>query len=47
MCAARPAGGARGMPLQDTWWGSSYGMCTDRFGVRWMFIHTLARPPGA
>ena len=24
------------MPLQDTFWGSHFGMLTDRFGVRWM-----------
>lgn len=25
------------MPLQDTFWGSRFGMCTDKFGVNWMF----------
>lgn len=25
------------MPLQETFWGSYYGLCTDRFGIHWMF----------
>lgn len=25
------------MPLQDTFWGARFGMCTDKFGVSWMF----------
>lgn len=25
------------MPLQDTFWGATFGMLTDRFGVNWMF----------
>lgn len=24
------------MPLQNTFWGSYYGMCIDKFGVNWM-----------
>ncbi|MBI3555975.1 MAG: VOC family protein [Deltaproteobacteria bacterium] len=24
------------MPLQDTFWGSHFGMLTDQFGVQWM-----------
>ena len=24
------------MPLADTFWGSYFGMCTDRYGVNWM-----------
>ena len=31
------AGGNINMPLQQTFWGSYYGLCTDRFGVCWMF----------
>ncbi len=27
------------MPLQDTFWGATFGMLTDRFGVNWMFNH--------
>ena len=30
-------GGKIKMPLQETFWGSYYGLCTDRFGVHWMF----------
>jgi len=29
-------GGQVTMPLGDTFWGSYYGMCTDKFGVNWM-----------
>ena len=25
------------MALQDTFWGASFGMLTDKFGVSWMF----------
>lgn len=25
------------MPLQDTFWGATFGMLTDKFGVNWMF----------
>lgn len=25
------------MPLQDTFWGATFGMLTDRFGINWMF----------
>jgi len=31
------AGGTVTMPLQDTFWGARFGMCTDKFGVHWMF----------
>ena len=30
-------GGQVTMPLQDTFWGAHFGMCIDRFGVKWMF----------
>jgi PhnB protein len=30
-------GGKITMPLQDTFWGATFGMLTDAFGVRWMF----------
>ena len=32
-------GGTVTMPLQDTFWGAKFGMCTDKFGVNWMFNH--------
>jgi PhnB protein len=25
------------MPLQDMFWGAYWGVCLDRFGIRWMF----------
>lgn len=33
------AGGKVNMALQDTFWGARFGMCTDKFGVNWMFNH--------
>lgn len=36
---ALSAGGKVTMPLQDTFWGARFGMCTDKFGVNWMFNH--------
>lgn len=30
------AGGKVTMPMQETFWGSYFGMATDRFGVQWM-----------
>ena len=35
------AGGSVTMPLQDTFWGSYYGMWTDRFGINWMVNYAL------
>lgn len=29
-------GGTITMPLEKAFWGALFGMCTDRFGVRWM-----------
>jgi PhnB protein len=34
---ALSAGGQVTMPLQDTFWGATFGMLTDAFGIRWMF----------
>lgn len=31
------AGGKAEMPLMDMFWGSYFGTCVDKFGVRWMF----------
>ncbi|MCE2496968.1 MAG: VOC family protein [Flavobacteriales bacterium] len=25
------------MPMNETFWGSYFGLCTDEFGVQWMF----------
>lgn len=36
---ALSAGGVVSMPLQDTFWGARFGMCTDKFGVNWMMNH--------
>jgi PhnB protein len=33
------AGGKIVMPLQDQFWGATFGMLTDKFGVSWMFNH--------
>jgi PhnB protein len=30
-------GGIVEMPLQDMFWGSYFGLATDKFGVKWMF----------
>jgi PhnB protein len=30
-------GGTDGSGMQDMFWGSYWGTCLDRFGVRWMF----------
>jgi PhnB protein len=29
-------GGSIEMPLSDVFWGGSFGMVVDRFGIRWM-----------
>ena len=34
------AGGRITMPLQDQFWGDTFGMLEDKFGVSWMFNHT-------
>jgi PhnB protein len=36
------SGGNVTMPLEQTFWGSLFGMCTDQFGVNWMIDYTLA-----
>ncbi len=33
-------GGDITMPLQETSWGSYFGLCTDRFGILWMFNYS-------
>jgi PhnB protein len=27
------------VPLSDQFWGAYWGVCLDRFGIRWMFNH--------
>jgi PhnB protein len=29
-------GGNQNMPMEQTFWGSYFGMCTDKFGINWM-----------
>lgn len=36
-CEALGAGGTVTMPLEEAPWGGLFGMCTDRFGIHWMF----------
>lgn len=33
-------GGDVMMPLAETEWAEKYGMCTDKFGVRWQLNYT-------
>ena len=35
------AGGSVTMPLQETFWGSYYGLWTDKFGINWMVNYAL------
>ena len=35
--AALSGGGSECTGLSDMFWGSYYGSCLDRFGIRWMF----------
>jgi len=30
-------GGTVTVPLADAFWGAYFGMCTDKFGIQWMF----------
>ena len=30
-------GGTQTMPLADAFWGSYFGMCSDKFGIQWLF----------
>jgi PhnB protein len=34
-------GGKVTMDLQNTFWGSYYGTCNDKFGVQWMFNYPI------
>lgn len=33
------AGGQVTMPMSNTFWGSYFGMCTDKFGISWMMSY--------
>lgn len=37
------AGGQANMPMEDTFWGSYFGMCTDKFGIQWMVSYDEAQ----
>lgn len=36
-CNALAEGGTITMAPEDTFWGARFAMCTDRFGIHWMF----------
>lgn len=36
---ALSTGGQVTMAPQDTFWGALFAMCTDKFGINWMFNH--------
>ena len=38
------AGGNVTMPMGDTFWGDYFGMCTDKFGINWMFSYNPNNP---
>ena len=33
-------GSTQNMPMQDQFWGAYWGVCLDKFGIRWMFNYT-------
>jgi PhnB protein len=39
-------GGNVTMPMENTFWGDYFGMCTDKFGINWMisFNEDAAKP---
>ncbi|MBB5518611.1 VOC family protein [Amphiplicatus metriothermophilus] len=44
--AALKDGGAEAMAMQETFWGSYFGMCKDKFGVNWMVSFPLTEKAG-
>jgi PhnB protein len=38
------AGGKITMPIADTFWGSYFGMLTDKFGINWMVSYDAKYP---
>ena len=36
-------GGVVSMPLSGTFWGVYFGLCTDKFGINWMFSYESAQ----
>ena len=41
------AGGKVTMPMGKTFWGSYFGMFTDKFGIQWMVSHEEAKNKNA
>lgn len=41
LLARLSAGGTVTMPMNETFWGAYFGMCSDRFGINWMVVHEL------
>jgi len=37
---ALSAGGKVEMPVNKTFWGAYFGMCEDKFGIKWMLNYT-------
>jgi PhnB protein len=37
-------GGVVTMPLNKTFWGDYFGMCTDKFGINWMMSFNENKP---
>ena len=40
--AALSAGGSECSGMQDMFWGTYWGVCLDKFGVRWMFNYATS-----
>ena len=43
LCARLSEGGAVTMPLGEQFWGSYFGMLTDRYGINWMVSCPLSK----
>jgi len=39
---ALSAGGKITMPLNKTFWGAYFGMCTDKYGIQWMLNYEIS-----
>ncbi|MGJ5642601.1 VOC family protein [Formosa sp. S-31] len=37
-------GGVVTMPMEDTFWGDYFGMCTDQFNINWMISYNNNTP---
>jgi PhnB protein len=40
-------GGQTAMPMSDTFWGSYFGMLTDKYGINWMVSYDKGQMTGA